>query len=254
MLVPRMIRERSPTPASASSCTSRFRRPRSSACCPAASELLEGLLGADLIGFHTASYMRHFASSVLVRAGRGDRRRPRALAAPERAPRRVPDGRRRRATSTRASRSPDAAARRSTPLREAATTCGCWSGSTGSTTRRAFRAGCSRSSGCLREHPELARTGAADPGRGAVARRTSTRTRISARRWTASIGRINGAFAHAELGARSTTSTAAFPRDEIVDAVPGGGRHAGDAAARRHEPGREGVRRQPRATRMACSC
>jgi len=27
--------------------------------------LLEGLLGADLIGFHTASYMRHFATSVL---------------------------------------------------------------------------------------------------------------------------------------------------------------------------------------------
>jgi trehalose 6-phosphate synthase/phosphatase len=27
--------------------------------------LLEGMLGADLIGFHTASYMRHFATSVL---------------------------------------------------------------------------------------------------------------------------------------------------------------------------------------------
>jgi trehalose 6-phosphate synthase/phosphatase len=33
--------------------------------------LLEGLLGADLIGFHTASYMRHFATSVLRLLGAG---------------------------------------------------------------------------------------------------------------------------------------------------------------------------------------
>jgi trehalose 6-phosphate synthase/phosphatase len=33
--------------------------------------LLEGLLGADLIGFHTASYMRHFATSVLRILGAG---------------------------------------------------------------------------------------------------------------------------------------------------------------------------------------
>jgi trehalose 6-phosphate synthase/phosphatase len=32
---------------------------------PARELLLEGLLGADLVGFHTAAYMRHFASSLL---------------------------------------------------------------------------------------------------------------------------------------------------------------------------------------------
>jgi trehalose 6-phosphate synthase/phosphatase len=32
---------------------------------PQREALLEGLLGADLIGFHTAAYMRHFATSVL---------------------------------------------------------------------------------------------------------------------------------------------------------------------------------------------
>jgi trehalose 6-phosphate synthase/phosphatase len=32
---------------------------------PQRDALLEGMLGADLIGFHTASYMRHFSSSVL---------------------------------------------------------------------------------------------------------------------------------------------------------------------------------------------
>ncbi len=34
-------------------------------CHPHRSELLQGLLGADLIGFHTYGYMRHFKSSVI---------------------------------------------------------------------------------------------------------------------------------------------------------------------------------------------
>jgi trehalose 6-phosphate synthase/phosphatase len=38
---------------------------------PARDRLLEGLLGADLIGFHTAAYMRHFASSLLRILGIG---------------------------------------------------------------------------------------------------------------------------------------------------------------------------------------
>jgi trehalose 6-phosphate synthase/phosphatase len=38
---------------------------------PGRERLLEGLLGADLIGFHTAAYMRHFASSALQVLGVG---------------------------------------------------------------------------------------------------------------------------------------------------------------------------------------
>ena len=34
-------------------------------CSPNRQELLEGLLGADLIGFHTFGYLRHFRSTVL---------------------------------------------------------------------------------------------------------------------------------------------------------------------------------------------
>jgi len=34
-------------------------------CHPKRKELLEGLLGADLIGFHTFGYLRHFRSTVL---------------------------------------------------------------------------------------------------------------------------------------------------------------------------------------------
>jgi trehalose 6-phosphate synthase/phosphatase len=36
---------------------------------PCRDHLLEGLLGADLIGFHTAAYVRNFASATLVRLG-----------------------------------------------------------------------------------------------------------------------------------------------------------------------------------------
>jgi trehalose 6-phosphate synthase/phosphatase len=69
MLVPRMIREQLedapigyfhhiPFPSSEV-----FR------ALPVRDQLLEGLLGADLIGFHTPSYVRNFASSALVRLG-----------------------------------------------------------------------------------------------------------------------------------------------------------------------------------------
>ena len=49
-----------PTCASASSCTSRSRRPSCSCSSPGASEIIEGLLGADLVGFHTAGRRRNF--------------------------------------------------------------------------------------------------------------------------------------------------------------------------------------------------
>jgi trehalose 6-phosphate synthase/phosphatase len=39
-------------------------------CHPNRRELLEGLLGADLIGFHTSGYLRHFRSTVLRLLGR----------------------------------------------------------------------------------------------------------------------------------------------------------------------------------------
>ncbi|MCJ8499020.1 bifunctional alpha,alpha-trehalose-phosphate synthase (UDP-forming)/trehalose-phosphatase [Desulfatitalea alkaliphila] len=42
-------------------------------CHPNRQELLEGLLGADLIGFHTSGYLRHFRSTVLRLLGRESR-------------------------------------------------------------------------------------------------------------------------------------------------------------------------------------
>ena len=47
------------------SSTSRFLPTRCFARSPGAAEILRGLMGADLIGFHTFGYLRHFTSSLL---------------------------------------------------------------------------------------------------------------------------------------------------------------------------------------------
>ena len=51
-------------PESASSFTSRFPSEELFRTLPERDRLLEGLLGADLVGFHTPAYLRHFAASL----------------------------------------------------------------------------------------------------------------------------------------------------------------------------------------------
>ncbi len=65
MLVPAMVRERLPDARIGFFLHIPF--PASPLLCvlPNRERLLEGLLGADLIGFHTAGYVRHFAASIL---------------------------------------------------------------------------------------------------------------------------------------------------------------------------------------------
>ncbi len=60
---------------SASSSTRRSRAATSCASCPERDAVLTGLLGADLIGFHTYNYLRHFRSALLRVLGHrvGDR-------------------------------------------------------------------------------------------------------------------------------------------------------------------------------------
>ena len=60
------------------------------------------------------------------------------------------------------------------------------------------------------------------------------------------VGRINGELRHAELVARCTTCTAASARAELVALYRAADVDAGHAAARRHEPRGEGVRRLAR--------
>lgn len=65
MLLPKLLRERLPSASIGFFLHIPFPPSDTFRTAPAREELLEGLLGADLVGFHTAAYMRHFASSVL---------------------------------------------------------------------------------------------------------------------------------------------------------------------------------------------
>ncbi|MBL8750998.1 MAG: bifunctional alpha,alpha-trehalose-phosphate synthase (UDP-forming)/trehalose-phosphatase [Planctomycetes bacterium] len=65
MLVPEMLRERLPDARIGFFLHIPFPSSEIFRVLPWRSELLRGLLGADLIGFHTLSYMRHFAASLL---------------------------------------------------------------------------------------------------------------------------------------------------------------------------------------------
>jgi trehalose 6-phosphate synthase/phosphatase len=65
MLVPRMLRQRLPNAAIGFFLHIPFPSSELVRVLPGRAELLEGLLGADLIGFHTHSYLRHFSSSIL---------------------------------------------------------------------------------------------------------------------------------------------------------------------------------------------
>lgn len=65
MLVPRLVRQRIPNARIGFFLHIPFPAPDTFRTVPAREQLLDGLLGADLVGFHTASYVRNFASSVL---------------------------------------------------------------------------------------------------------------------------------------------------------------------------------------------
>ncbi len=69
MLVPEMLRARLPTSRIGFFLHIPFPSSEIFRILPHRDELLRGLLGADLIGFHTVSYMRHFASALLLLLG-----------------------------------------------------------------------------------------------------------------------------------------------------------------------------------------
>ncbi|HET7752381.1 MAG TPA: bifunctional alpha,alpha-trehalose-phosphate synthase (UDP-forming)/trehalose-phosphatase [Anaeromyxobacteraceae bacterium] len=69
MLVPRMLRDRVPDARIGFFLHIPFPSSEVFRLLPQREQLMEGLLGADLVGFHTASYFRHFSSAVLRLAG-----------------------------------------------------------------------------------------------------------------------------------------------------------------------------------------
>jgi len=70
MLLPKMLRKRRPDLRIGFFLHTPFPSYEIFRCHPKRQELLEGLLGADLIGFHTFGYLRHFRSAVLRLTGR----------------------------------------------------------------------------------------------------------------------------------------------------------------------------------------
>ncbi len=71
MLVPRMLRELIPDAVIGFFLHIPFPAPDTFRTLPSREALLDGLLASDLVGFHTASYVRNFASSVLHVLGAG---------------------------------------------------------------------------------------------------------------------------------------------------------------------------------------
>lgn len=70
MLLPQMLRERRPDLRIGFFLHTPFPSYEIFRCHPKRQELLEGVLGADLVGFHTFGYLRHFRSAVLRLTGR----------------------------------------------------------------------------------------------------------------------------------------------------------------------------------------
>jgi trehalose 6-phosphate synthase/phosphatase len=69
MLVPELVRERVPSARIGFFLHIPFPSSEVFRALPDRDALLRGLLGADLIGFHTTAYLRHFASSLLLTLG-----------------------------------------------------------------------------------------------------------------------------------------------------------------------------------------
>jgi trehalose 6-phosphate synthase/phosphatase len=69
MLVPRLVRQRLPEARIGYFLHIPFPAEEVYRTLPHREELLQGLLGADLIGFHTTIYLRHFASALLLLLG-----------------------------------------------------------------------------------------------------------------------------------------------------------------------------------------
>jgi trehalose 6-phosphate synthase/phosphatase len=69
MLLPKMLRERRPDLRVGFFLHTPFPSYEIFRCHPKRQELLEGLLGADLVGFHTFGYLRHFRSAALRLTG-----------------------------------------------------------------------------------------------------------------------------------------------------------------------------------------
>ena len=216
---------------------------RGPSCC-------EGLLGADLVGFHTPAYLRHFATALTDILGMAVDMDRVQLPGREVRLRRLPDGHGRAAFDALA-RDPAVEAEAEAHPRQTGA-CGCWWAWTGWTTPRAFPAGCWRTSGCCRRHPELRER--VRLVQVAVPSRTGVEAYQDYRVAGGRAGRPDQRrLRHGAVGAGALHLPRALA-SRAGGALPRRRRHAGDAAPRRDEPGGQGVRRLARPTATACWC
>ena len=207
-------------------------------------QLLEGLLGADVVGFQRPGASQNFVRLVRQRVGHKTHRDMVYL----------PDGRVVQAGAfpisidtagleelARTERRP--AARQGDPRAARQPARGCCSASTGSTTPRASTTGCARSASWSRDGEvsveDAVFVQVATPSRERVEQYRRLRDEIDRL-----VGRINGDLGTDRQPADPLPAHL-LPQGGDGGAVPGRRRHGGHAAARRHEPGRQGVRRVP---------
>ena len=209
--------------------------------------IVEGLLGADLVGFHTPGGARNFRllATRLAGAEPGPRaQRGRPYERPHGQARRVPDLHRlARSWTEMARRAGGAGAGQADPRTTSATRSGSSSASTGSTTPRASTSGCARSRSCSSrsriDADDTVMIQLATPSRERVEHYQQMRNDIEQ-----SVGRINGEYARVGHPVAALPAPVAAPRG-AGRVLRRRRRHAGHPAARRDEPGGQGVRRLP---------
>ena len=249
LLLPGLLRRRLPEPASASSSTSRFPSEELFRTLPARAQLLEGILGADLVGFHTPAYLRHFATALTDILGLTvdiDRVQ-------------LPTAKCGWASFRWASTARSFDALAGDPAVEAEAKALRGDGSVRmlvGVDRLDYTKGIPRRllsyERMLQTHPELRErvrlVQVAVPSRTGVEAYQEFRSLVDEL-----VGRINGAFGTPRWVPVHYIFRA-LSRARAGGALPRGRRDAGDAAPRRDEPGGQGVRRLPDATATGCWC
>ena len=245
---------------SAGSTTSPSRRSSCSPSCPGARALLEGLLGADFLGFQRNADAQNFLRAcrrLLGHDHQGRHRRVhpartgaqqrtvRASAIPISVDFRGLEAARPQPRGHRPGHGDPRVAGR--PAR-----CSC-SASTGSTTPRASGTGSRPTRSCCSEQGASRRRSHARAGRDAEPRARRRLPRAARARSRRRSGGSTASTRRHRLAGRPLPAPLLPPRGD-GGAVPRRRRHARDAAARRHEPRRQGVRHLPHTTWAARWC
>jgi trehalose 6-phosphate synthase len=196
-LVPAMIRAKLPAATVLTFWHIPWPNPESFGICPWRREILEGILGSTILGFHTRFHCKNFSRRRIAISRRGSSTSTRRSRS---APRR-PSSRATRSRSRGRRRRPRRSGRRSSSvgptfsLASSSPPTGVWrSASIDSTTRRASSSGCTRSNGCSKS----TRNGSASSPSCRWPRRRAVRSRSTGRFASGSSGSPSGSTCASE--------------------------------------------------------